>query len=77
MLTSNTIPLLNYEKTGVMTLKPIIGVTPVIEKHGDQFRVSTANTKAIEQAGGIPIILSLTENRKIIETTAKKLMDST
>ena len=54
-------------------LRALIGITPVVERSGNQFNISTSNTKAIEQAGGIPFILPLTENEAIIEEIAGKI----
>lgn len=54
-------------------MKPMIGITPVIEKNSENVNVSTANIKAIEQSGGVPIILPLTKDDSIIEEIVSKI----
>ncbi|WP_405099551.1 gamma-glutamyl-gamma-aminobutyrate hydrolase family protein [Oceanobacillus sp. FSL H7-0719] len=54
-------------------MKPIIGVIPTIELDERFYRVSRNNLAAIEQAGGIPIVLSYLSHSNDMEQIAVKL----
>lgn len=47
-------------------MRPIIGITPYMEKDQSRYMVTNANIKAIYEAGGIPVILPyLSENPEL------------
>lgn len=54
-------------------LRPIIGVSASIKQDGSVYHVSANNMRAIEKAGGIPLILSYLEEESQIEEITEKL----
>lgn len=53
--------------------KPIIGVLPLVDEFKDSYWMLPGYMKAIEEAGGIPIMLPLTSNSAILEQLATGL----
>lgn len=57
----------------VYGMKPIIGVTPYMEVDQSRYMVSSVNVEAIDQAGGMPVILPYLLDNQDLEQLADKL----
>jgi putative glutamine amidotransferase len=51
--------------------KPMVGVVPLFDEDRDSYWMVPGYMKGIEQAGGIPVMLPLTDDEEVIRTLAK------
>lgn len=54
-------------------MKPIIGITPLYDEKMDSYWMLPAYVEMVKYAGGIPLILSFTDNLKDVSTIVDKL----
>ena len=47
--------------------KPFIGIVPLVDIERESYWMLPGYMKGIEEAGGIPVMLPLTSDRKVLE----------
>ena len=54
-------------------MKPLIGISPSMEVDEAYYMIANDNVKAIESVGGLPIVLTYTEDDDVIEQLAQQI----